>query len=152
MSAETVSIFVAGLPITQGSKSVDPTSGRSFDQNFKRLRPWRKAIVDTAKAQLGPDWRALDGPLRVEAVFAFPRPASHPKRRRTWPTYKKDIDKLQRALFDALTIARVYLDDGQLVEVHVWKDWCGPDIGVLTPGVLVTVYRIETPITEGIPS
>ena len=74
-----------------------------------------------------------DVPVRVDLVFLLPKPPSRPKRRRCWPTVKPDIDKLVRAVLDALTSV-VFTDDAQVVALRVDKDygatWTGVDVRV----------------------
>lgn len=153
---------VNGIPYPQGSKIPFVAGGRALlrDDNAKVLKPWRKAVTKAAQVALIDrfDWQPLDGPLRCAILFAFQRPPSHPKRRRTWPTGKGtvgDIDKLERAVFDALTVARVWVDDAAVVEQHSVKDWCGYGQAALltVPGVVVRIWRITEqdplPIQEG---
>jgi crossover junction endodeoxyribonuclease RusA len=142
LSGIAFTVTVEGTPITQGSKNRSAT-GHTYDDNAKTLKPWRRRVTAAAAAALPRPWTPLDGPLRVSVAFAFERPKSHPKRTRTWPTHNKDIDKLQRAVLDSLTEAGVWADDGRVVDVHARKDWCGPDIGLALPGVLIEVSRIE---------
>lgn len=143
MKTPDVRLRVAGVPITQGSKNKS-RAGHIFDDNAKTLKPWRRTLKESAEAAVGPGWQPLIGPLRVELLFAFPRPASHPKKRRTWPTHHKDADKLARACLDALTDAKIWRDDGQVVDLRAVKDWCGPAVEQNTPGVVISITRIET--------
>ena len=125
-------VFTAyGRPITQGSMR---SLGRAPMQHSNRgtLIPWRSAVATEAllSAQdIG--WARTDGPVTVRARFTFDRPASAPKRRRTWPTTRSsgDIDKLARALLDGIgDSGRVWKDDAQVTALVVSKAWAG-DIG-----------------------
>ena len=90
----------------------------------------------------------VTGPVRVELVFTFERPASHYGTGRNagkvkdsapgWPDTKwaGDIDKLTRAVFDSLTAGGVIEDDARVVEASVSKVWCVPGA---PGGVLVNV-------------
>ena len=159
VAAPAFRMRVNGLPIPQGSKIPFIAKGKAMlrDDNAPKLRPWRKAITKAAQVALFGrfDWQPLDGPLRCALLFAFPRPPSHPKRRRTWPTGKGeqgDIDKLVRAILDALSDAKVWTDDARVVELHALKDWCGwgPARMLTVPGVVIRVWRIhEEPPTSG---
>lgn len=140
---------VAGLPIPQGSKTASVVRGRAVirDDNAKTLKPWRRRIKDIATAHLPPGWRPLNEPVRVVLLFAMPRPKSHPKRRRLWPIGRGtgDIDKLTRAVLDALEDARVLLNDSVVVDLRAIKDYPGPDVEQAAPGVLVAVFRVVEP-------
>jgi Holliday junction resolvase RusA-like endonuclease len=63
--------------------------------------------------------------------FYMPRGRTVVRRR---PTVKPDVDKCIRAVFDGLTDARVWADDGQVVSVHA-QQWYADD----KPGVRVVV-------------
>lgn len=71
----------------------------------------------------------------MRARFALPRPRSRPKRDH-WPDRRPDLDKLGRALLDALT-GIVFLDDAQVVALDPTKEYAG------MPGVNVSVWRMS---------
>lgn len=72
----------------------------------------------------------LDGPIKMELVFCFPRPKSKIWKRkpmpREWKTSRPDIDNLFKAVTDALN-GIAYKDDRQIVELHVKKYICSGD-------------------------
>jgi Holliday junction resolvase RusA-like endonuclease len=154
--------LVAGRPVTQGSKTAGvipakgnrPAHGFVRDANPKRLKPWREAVRSAAETELGDDWTPVGGPLWIDIWFALPKPAAAPKRTRTWPigAQSGDIDKLTRAVFDALTDAGVWRDDSQPIDQHSHKDYPGPDVHRSSPGALITVGRILGPFTETRPA
>ncbi|WPM94370.1 RusA-like Holliday junction resolvase [Arthrobacter phage Cupello] len=80
----------------------------------------------------------LDCPVRVDLTFYMPRPAGHFRQDGTlrasapkWPAVKPDIDKLERAVFDAITAAGVWADDSRAVVVAKSKQYAdGHEIGV----------------------
>jgi Holliday junction resolvase RusA-like endonuclease len=86
----------------------------------------------------------LDGPLAVSMVFTLRKPASAPKRRRTWPDRTPDLSKLARATEDALTDAGVWADDARVVEyVRLAKVFPGEDRDALhIPGVVVRIWQM----------
>ena len=72
----------------------------------------------------GPD--DADQPLNVEIYFYLQRPVSHPKRRRTTPDKKPDLDKLIRSTCDALTSAGALKDDARIVRITAQKRYVHP--------------------------
>lgn len=113
--------IVYGVPQPQGSKKLLTPKGRRpvmVDDNRATLRSWRAETV--AAAQLGWDGPPMDGPLLLEARFVFPRPTGARKAARLKST-KPDLDKLVRALCDALTAARVIRDDARVSVLRCQK-------------------------------
>jgi Holliday junction resolvase RusA-like endonuclease len=125
--------FVAGTPAPQGSK------------RFLGVRGGHAVLVESSRA-LG-SWRAdvraaftgagtIAGPVVVEVVFRLPRPASVSVKRRPLPTVRPDVDKLCRAVLDALTSAGVYGDDAQVVRLVASKEY-------VTPGLQGALVRVS---------
>lgn len=136
---ERVALRVAGVPVTQGSKTagVNPHTGRAFvrESGGDRLKAWRTAINSQAQ-QAYADRAPWLGPVMLDIHFAVPRPTSAPKTKRTYPIKARsgDVDKLARAVMDALT-GVAFTDDSQVLILMVAKDyamngWTGVDVGV----------------------
>lgn len=148
------SFVVYGTPIPQGSKVPllsATVKGRPMlkDDNERVLKPWR-ALVDAAGRRAMLDGGRIrppfDGPLAVRMTFTFDKPPSYPKIRRCWPATRPDGDKLARACADALTTARVWVDDGRCIDWHIRKVFAGEDPEALNvPGVRVAVWTLHEP-------
>jgi crossover junction endodeoxyribonuclease RusA len=132
----TIRFTVFGTPAAQGSYRQVPISRpcpvchRSevrIADDSKRTKPWRQAIRKAI--DLEPLEHPTAGPVRLSLLFGLPRPRSHylpansrrpaPVLRDDAPRHpigKPDIDKLERAVLDALT-GKAYLDDAQVIEV-----------------------------------
>lgn len=114
---------VPGQAVPQGSKdaTLNKHTGRVvlFDANMKELRAWRKAVATTAADARNRQLRPVyDGPVAVSINFVLRRPASASKTRLALT--KPDIDKLQRAILDAIT-GVVITNDSRVVDSRVRK-------------------------------
>lgn len=140
---------VHGAPAPQGSKRAfhhKATGNIQMLEMSKKVKPWREAVRGNAEDTRG-DTPPLDGPLRVDMVFTLRKPASAPKRRRTWPDRTPDLSKLARSTEDALTQAGVWADDARVVEYgRLAKVFPGEDPDALdSPGVVIRIYTIGEP-------
>jgi crossover junction endodeoxyribonuclease RusA len=124
-------IVVVGTPRPQGSKD---QFGREAS---KGLPAWRSDIR-TAAGELEWDTAAYwEPPVVMSITFRFERPNTHylpansrraaRELRLDAPTYPmprngSDLDKLVRAVLDALT-GLVYRDDSQVVHIETWKQY-----------------------------
>jgi Holliday junction resolvase RusA-like endonuclease len=117
---DTVSFFIEGVPVPQGSKTVSQAKGRAWlrDANAARLKPWRHVIA--THADLGV---TFDCPVIVTLSFVLPRPQ---KPRWPVPAVKPDIDKLVRAVMDGLTDGGLLGDDARVVDLHTTKRYPNP--------------------------
>lgn len=125
---ETVSqlvIRVIGVPVPQGSKSISRT-GRLYEAN-PALESWRRHVATVALATSRRHrHKGFTGPVLLIASFTFVRPESS---RRLLPSVRPDLDKLMRAIGDALQEAKVVGDDSQFTTEHLAKRY-GATAGV----------------------
>jgi crossover junction endodeoxyribonuclease RusA len=145
VSAAILQFRVVGLPVTQGSKRAVLRGKRAgmIDANDAKLRPWREAVRAVATDTWG-NRPPTAGPVRVLLLFALNKPASAPKTRRTWPMGARsgDVDKLARAVLDAMTDAGIWRDDAQVVRLEVVKDY--PEhLEQMSPGAVVRMWGVE---------
>lgn len=131
---------VRGTPVPQGSIRSLGKGRPSIHGNAGRLLPWREHVQHEAERATGAR-PPITGPVALRVAFVVPRPASAPKRI-VWPAKRPDIDKLIRAVMDALTAAGVWLDDAQVVELTASKTF--PGRGYLdVPGAVITVQPYD---------
>lgn len=143
MSGEVLGFWIPGVAVPQGSKRIGRAGGVGrpilIDDNDARLKPWRAIAINKARYA----WRGqppLEGPVAVQLNFWLPRPATVTRWR---PSVKPDGDKLERAIWDALTAAKVWKDDGQVVEWSGSKHYAEP-IGIGSgPGVYVGLRELR---------
>jgi len=123
---------VPGVPQPQGSKR-HVGGGRMIESSAK-LRPWRDRVVFTAREAL--QGREALASAVLEVTFWFPRPASVSVAKRPRHTVKPDLDKLVRAVGDALTEAGVVTDDAAIHSITASKVYVTSPAG---SGVTVVV-------------
>lgn len=128
-----IQAFIPGKPIPQGSVNV--YGGRVVSVK-PDLRQWRDGIRAALLAKH--DGEPLDGPITVALAFQIAPPK---KPRWPLPAVKPDLDKLTRAVFDALSTTKtqrgVITDDARIISLTAAKSYHG------TPGVMVTISQGE---------
>src|SRR5579884_2129346 len=118
--AQTICFEVPGEPVPQGSgRPIRAGNGRTYViADSGRLRPWREAVTF-----IRPRWHYGRRGLRPSA------PLGH--------AVRPDLDKLARAVLDALVGAGVIRDDAQVAELHATKGYGE------RPGLAVALRSLE---------
>jgi len=126
-------VSIPGPPATQGSKRY-VGNGRVIESD-KRLASWRAEARHIAAQNY-----VLDEPTKsavsVAILWCIARPKSHygtganadvvKESAPRLPTTKPDVDKVARAVLDALTSV-VYVDDAQVTTLIVAKAYGSPE-------------------------
>lgn len=108
------------MPKPQGSKKV--IHGRLIEASGQALKVWRRQIADACEPYLTENIHL--GPVRLEVDFFLPRPKSIPKSQRPSPIVPPDLDKLLRAVGDAIgQSGLIWGDDSQIVEILATKQY-----------------------------
>lgn len=132
----SVTFHVEGTPAPQGSKT---RTRYGMFESSKRVKPWRD-LVKAAAMKAGDD-AALLGPLtppyRVEMWFYIAKPRTSRAKHPVAPTIG-DLDKLARAVGDALTSAGLIEDDRHIIKLVAEKAWAVDE----NPGAIVRVSEI----------
>ncbi len=121
-----ITFTVEGTARPQGSKR--HVGGGRMIESSKHVGAWRD-FVRLKAAQEMSKWPVAEGPVSVDIQFYFDRPKKHYNSkglRADAPdkhTTKPDIDKLLRAVLDAMT-GIVFKDDSQVQQVVMLK-WYG---------------------------
>jgi crossover junction endodeoxyribonuclease RusA len=128
-----------GEPPTQGDKFTDPRTGRVIEQKDHRIKAWRRMIAVTLHSG---QWQPIEhGPICCTLEFILPRPKDHYRtgqhqhllrdRAPLWHPKKPDLDKLVRAVFDALSKSGAWADDAQVAQLMASKRYTtSGDVGV----------------------
>jgi Holliday junction resolvase RusA-like endonuclease len=101
------------------------TVGKGAKRKQHPIHAFKKAIMDAAReAYTGPP---LDGPLKVDITFVFPRQANKIWKTRPMPRYrhvgKPDRDNLDKAVLDSLVNIGLMVDDCQVCSgtIEKWR-------------------------------
>lgn len=125
-------MFVPGIAITKGSKTLSRTkSGRYFmrEANSGKLTRWMNVIGMEARRQMR---RPFQGAIALTCEFFFVKPKS--VRRRSLPHVKPDLDKLVRAVNDALE-SIAFDNDSRVTTIRAIKRYSDK------PGVRITIEK-----------
>ena len=137
-------IFVHGTPVPQGSKFL--ARGRMIDVKSGALNRWRRMIAAEVQRRGWHHDPILSGPVAVSLTFYLPRPQYHygtgrnaNRLKDTAPLLvdkRPDVDKLSRAVLDALTQAGAWRDDSQVAYLAAEKHYAEQ------PGVRIVLDRL----------
>ena len=137
----TAPFFVSGEPAAQGSMRAFVVKGRAvMTHNSKGVKPWRDAVAESA---LAAGWNEpLDCAVELTVTFFYVRPATHYGKKGLRPSASaypekagKDLDKLVRAVGDALT-GIAWRDDRRIVRCIAAREW-GP-----RPGAAIAIKAL----------
>lgn len=107
-----VSFVVYGVPAGQGSKRFAGTRGGKpvLKEQSDYVAPWRKAVGEMASravrdhaSRTGKPWQAINEPVLVAATVTVPETDAATKRGDVYAQGTPDLDKLQRAIGDAIS-------------------------------------------------
>lgn len=148
-----IQIKVHGVPAPQGSKNAfaikkgGAYTGRTVVVEQSRgVEPWRQAVRAEAQRQ---DGRFETGPVSVDVLFWLPRPKSHygsgrnaAKLKESAPRYhasQPDLDKLARAVLDAVVQGGAIRDDSQIAVLHAEKFYAD---STFPPGCVIVINSL----------
>lgn len=124
-------LVIYGKPATKGSSRAFPRRSGGITvlpDNRPALKAWETIVRDAAQAEATiAEGTLATGPMLARATWWLGRPKGHLTSKGEirngaphYPIAKPDLDKLARAIFDALK-GVVYGDDAQLVELQLRK-------------------------------
>ena len=139
-----ISFFVPGEPVGQGSMR-HIGGGRMIAQNDKALRAWRRLIAEQAvyESQLD-NFGSFTGAVSLFLKFwVSPKPMDR-KQNLEYPVRPYDLDKLVRAVNDALSVdCDLVRNDSQVVDIVASKRFASEKY---EPGVQISIM----PVTESL--
>lgn len=119
------SFRVIGKPVTQGSVTAIPIKRKSGRMGAVAIHTHSDALY-IQRTAIQHEYNALggvlyeDSPITIDMTFSFVRPKSVSAKKRPHHTVKPDVDKLVRAVLDALTNV-AYRDDSQVIRISANK-------------------------------
>lgn len=146
-----LSIFVKGIPAPQGSMTpIRTKSGVTFMKHAsKGLPAWRNQVIAELEAWWARinnqerDWIPEDRAYHLDVDFYLPRPKSHTKKQKLdhYRWQRPDLDKLVRAIGDALEIAGILKDDARIASISAVKVYAPADMNTGAAIVLRPIGR-----------
>lgn len=126
-------IIAHGAPATQGSKKAFVRGNKAvLVEMDPKLPAWRSAVEAAARQAAGPEWETIDGPVFIAGEVKLRKPDT--TKFGDAPAGPPDLDKLQRAIGDALTKSKVIQDDARIVHWDIRKVWADT-----VPGIDITI-------------
>ena len=102
---------------------------------------WKSRIALAATPVIPPT--PIPGPVSISILFWFPRPKAHFRSNGdvkpnapVWHTARGDVDNCFKAVTDALTTMRMWLDDGQICQTTIAKRYRAQ------PGAEITIEEL----------
>jgi len=133
-----VSFTARGIPMPKGSTTRMPNGAMlpaGTTESRRKMGLWRDDVRAAAKVAMD-ERPPFTGAIRLFCEFALPVPKSMPKSKQGWlpHTTKPDVDKLFRALSDALT-GIAWVDDSQVCvsainKVYAWDGCTGASVSI----------------------
>lgn len=146
---EPIEFWVAGEPKAQPRVKAYKRGAHAGVYDPGTAGEWKDRVAVAAKPYIPAE--PLSGPLRVSLTFYFPRPKSHFRTGRyahemrpdapSLHAKKPDRDNLEKAVTDALTVARMWQDDSQICDGPLRKRF---DDG-RGPGCLIRITDATEP-------
>jgi crossover junction endodeoxyribonuclease RusA len=120
-----VTFTVYGCPVPQGSMRAFLPKGSKrpiITSDNPKLKSWRQECAGAAiRACNGHNWPILSGiPIELTVTCFFASPKSRKKNASLWKSTRPDVDKLLRAIGDALT-GIAWQDDSQVSHATIAK-------------------------------
>jgi Holliday junction resolvase RusA-like endonuclease len=140
-----IEFAVRGEPKGQPRPRAFAFAGRARIYDAGTAEGWKSCIAEAVRPYLPAT--PIETPVRVTIDFLMPRPKSHYRTGKNagvlkdtapkWFTSKPDIDNLEKAVYDALTIVGLLKDDSLVVQHSVQKYYADGH-----PGAIITVVSV----------
>lgn len=152
---EPLSMWVSGVPKGQPRPKACKRGAHAGVYDPGTANEWKNLIYNQSKKFVPSE--PLEGPLRVDLTFYFPRPLAHYRTGKrsfelrpgspVYHTSKPDRDNSDKCVLDQLTVLRFWRDDSQVCDGRIRKLY---DNG-RGPGCLIKISEapeLNTPAPE----
>lgn len=133
-----LSIVIPGVAAPQGSKR-HVGHGRLVEAS-KRVKPWRELVSQQVAKALPEGYVPFEGPVELSVIFYLPRPAAAKNRMLPHKGGPGDVDKLARAIGDAITTSGLWKDDAQVTDLTAKKRYAS---GGTEPRTSIIVRNLD---------
>jgi Holliday junction resolvase RusA-like endonuclease len=139
---DQIDFSVRGIPIPQGSMKAFVVNGKArLTSDNPKTDGWREVVAweaRSARARAGANSIVFEAqePVEIEIEFYLP-PLAKPVKGRLFPSVLPDLDKLCRAIFDALT-GVLWVDDGQVCILRAVKHYGDPHVNITVKSLALT--------------
>jgi Holliday junction resolvase RusA-like endonuclease len=123
-----IQFFAQGEPKGQPRPRAFSRGGHARVYDPGTAEGWKSQIAVAAKEHI--PFAPIEQPVRVKAVFYFPRPKSHYRTNGnlkdtspTWHTSRPDGDNCIKCILDALTTLQFWTDDALVAECEIIKKY-----------------------------
>jgi len=131
-----LAFFVPGEPVAKGRpRAFKMRNGHIGTYSPDKTVTWERTVKYEA-LKMKPT-EPLDGPLRLELHFYFPRTKSAKKR--PYPHVRPDLDNLEKAVLDAMN-GLIYTDDARVCSKTSAKHYTNDAAQI---GVAITIETME---------
>jgi Holliday junction resolvase RusA-like endonuclease len=136
---EVAKFFVKGAPKAQARPRFRSCgNGRKIVYIPAAVQAWKKTIALCAAVNR-PKKLNISNSMIVEVNFWMPRPKKNNNKNNAQHIIKPDIDNLVKVVLDALTLAKYWVDDSQVICLNASKIYApqgsppGVKVKILTP-------------------
>jgi crossover junction endodeoxyribonuclease RusA len=138
-AVRSLRIVAHGAPATQGSKKAFLRGKKIVMVEMdEKLPGWRAAVESAARLAAGPTWETIDAAVSISGEIKLRKPKS--TKFEDYPAGPQDLDKLMRAIGDALTKSGIITDDSRICHWNVRKIWATE-----MPGIDIEISEIGEP-------
>lgn len=134
-----ISIMVKGNPVAQPRPRATIRGGKIRVYNKSTSNEWKGSVMAAFKDYINLN---IDAPVNIEIMYYMKRPKSMLRKKDIFdiiPHIKKpDLDNLNKAVLDALTSARVWVDDSRVFNISASKFYTHKDNECI--GASITLY------------
>lgn len=138
--------LIPGIARTKGSLTF--RGGKRVEESVQGSTQWRRLVAQAVRMDItkrwGSDWEPTTGPVGVRMHFWLPTSTEGVSGKGPIKSGSGDVDKLVRNVLDALTDAKLYRDDVQVVRIVADKMTVEPGTIIEHPCLVLMVWEMDS--------